>query len=154
MGYTYDHRPGKVASDKSEKKKVEALFELLDDSITSAEAIVSELGKSFDTDLHDASKIADDLLGDLQNCADVETIKNFVSNLHEVQRYMGLLEPALKKAKKDAKAEDDTAAIEAIEEAMDALKDLKRELKSVEAKIESPDEDDEEDDDSEDESEE
>lgn len=142
--YTYDHRPRKAAHDKHEDEgkdgdkddTLETLVGLLDDAVKLAEDLVSELDKSTDTDLSDPMKHAQAALDDLRTCDSVETLKDFIANISEASKNVGLLEPALKKAKKDAKAQGDDAAIEAVDEAIDALKSLKRELSDVEDEIE------------------
>jgi len=141
MGYTYDNRPRKAAKDADKDETLENLVSTLEDAIRLADSIDTELSKRVDTDLSAASKIASDLSSDLQICESVETVKDFVANIQEARKNLGLLETALRKPKKDAKADGDTAALDAIEEATDALKELKREMKAIEDEIAAGEED-------------
>lgn len=134
--YTYDNRPRNAAKDEDEEDPLEGLIGLMSDVITSAEEIVSPLERSTDTDLGDAAKLARAVRDDFSTAESVEKLEDFILNIREARKNVGLLEADLKKCKRDAKRGDDSAALEAIEEAADALKSLKRELSDIEGEIE------------------
>jgi len=136
MSYTYDHRPRKVANGEDKDDPLENLISLMGDAITSAEEVVSPLEKDTDTDLSDALKHAREVRDCFSTAESVEKLEDFIANIRDARKHVGLLEAALKKAKKSAKADDDSAAVESIEEAVDALKSLKRELSDIEGEIE------------------
>lgn len=136
MNYTYDHRPLIASQDDDQESPLQDLIGLLGDAIRPAEAIVTELEKDTDTDLSAALKHATEALENLRTAESVETLGDFTANVRDAAKAVQLLEPVLKKLKRDAKSDGDAAATEAIEEAIDSLRGLKRELADIEGEIE------------------
>jgi DNA repair ATPase RecN len=135
MGYTYDNRPRKAATDKDQDDPLETLISLIGDALTAADEVISPLERDAETDLDDARKHARAVRDDFSTAESVEKLEDFFVNIREARKNVGLLEAALRKAKLDAKRNDDSAAVEAVEDAVDALRAVKRELSDIESEI-------------------
>jgi DNA repair ATPase RecN len=135
MGYTYDNRPRTAAKDEDQDDPLESLISLIGDALTAADEVISPLERDAETDLDDARKHAQAVRDDFSTAESVEKLEDFFVNIREARKNVGLLEAALRKAKLDAKRNDDSAAVEAVEDAVDALKAVKRELSDIESEI-------------------
>lgn len=98
----------------------------MSDALTMAEQLHEEL--SADSELTDATKIAEGIMGDLRCAETVETMEDFDLNLKLAHEKCEALVPVLVTARTQAKKLDLKETVEVIGEAKLMLKNLVREL--------------------------